>query len=92
MFQTARFTTVSKSVQQILRKDAREALRKKGIVEFAISDSETSDPEPQGKGDARTKKRKHSSNNEEPKTNAVSNHGGSAGSTWKNLPNNTCGS
>ena len=83
---------MSKSVQQIFRKDAREALRKKGIVEFAISDSETSDPEPQGKGDTRTKKRKHSSNNEEPKTNAVSNHGGSAGSTWKNLPNNTCGS
>ena len=79
-------------MQQIFRKDAREALRKKGIVEFAISDSETSDPEPQGKGDARTKKRKHSSNNEEPKTNAVSNHGGSAGSTRKYLPNNTCGS
>ena len=42
-------------MQQILRKDAREALQKKGIVEFAISDSETSDPEPQGKGDARSK-------------------------------------
>ena len=79
-------------MQQIFRKDAREALRKKSIVEFVISDSETSEPEPQGKGDARTKKRKHSSNNEEPKTNAVSNHGGSAGSTRKNLPNNTCGS
>ena len=50
--QTARFTTVSRSVPQIFRKDACEALRKKGIVELAISDSETSDPEPQGKGDA----------------------------------------
>ena len=48
---------MSKSVQQIFRKDAREALRKKSIVEFVISDSETSEPEPQGKGDARTKKR-----------------------------------
>ena len=59
-------------MQQILRKDAREALRKKGIVEFAISDSETSDPEPQGEGDDRTQKRKHSSNNEGPKNKAVS--------------------
>ena len=86
-------TTVSKSVQQILRKDAREALRKKGIVEFAISDSETSDPEPQGEGDARTKKRKHSSNNEEPKTKALSNQDGSAGSTGnKSLKTKSSGS
>ena len=86
-------TSTTRTVQQILRKDAREALRKKGIVEFAISDSETSDPEPQGEGDARTKKRKHSSNNEEPKTKALSNQGGSAGSTGKkNLLNKSSGS
>ena len=72
-------TSITRTVQQILRKDAGEALRKRGIVEFAISDSETSDPEPQGEGDARTKKRKYSSNNEEPKTKALSNQGGSAG-------------
>ena len=42
--------TVSKAVQQILRKSARDDLRKKGIVEFLLSDSETSKPEPQGKG------------------------------------------
>ena len=76
-------TTTTNTVQQILRKDARKALQKRGIVEFAISDSETSNPEPQGEGDVRTKKRKHSSNNEEPKTKALSNQGGSAGSTGK---------
>ena len=85
-------TTTTKTVQQILRKDAREALRKKGIVEFSISDSETSDPEPKGEGDARTKKRKHSSTNEEPKTKALSNQGGIAGSTGKSSKSNPSGS
>ena len=66
-------TSVTKTVQQILRKDAREALRKEGIVEFEISDSETSDTDPKGDVGARTKKRKHSSNKEEPKTKALSN-------------------
>ena len=74
-------TSVTRTVQQILRKDAREALRKEGVVEFSISDSETSDTEPKGEVDARTKKRKHSSNKEEPKTKALSNQGGGAGST-----------
>ena len=74
--------TVSKAVQQILRKCARDDLRKKGIVEFLLSDSETSEPEPQGKGDARTTKRKHSST-EEPKSNNTSNHGGISGCTGK---------
>ena len=44
-------------MQQILRKDARKALRKEGIVEFEISDSETSDTEPKVEVDTRTKKR-----------------------------------
>ena len=43
-------TSVTRNVQPILRKDAREALRKKGVVEFSISDSETSDTEPKGGG------------------------------------------
>ena len=51
-----------KAVQQVLRKCARDDLHMKGIVEFEISDSETSEPEPQGKGEARTMKRRHSSN------------------------------
>ena len=42
--------TEGKAVQQILRKTAREDLRQKGIIEFECSDSETSKPEPQGKG------------------------------------------
>ena len=74
--------TVGKAVQQVLRKCARDDLRTKGIVEFLLSDSETSEPEPQGKGEARTMKRKHSSN-EEPRTNNTSNRGGSSGSTGK---------
>ena len=83
--------TEGKAVQQILRKDARNDLRKKGIVEFEISDSETSEPKPQGKGDTRTKKRKHS-NAEEPRTNTMSNRGGSSGGTGKkHLPNKTRG-
>ena len=85
-------TSTTRTVQQILRKDAREALRKKGIVEFSISDSETSDPEPQGEGDARTNKRKYSSNNEEPKTKALSNQGGSSGSTGKKSLTKSSGS
>ena len=72
-------TSVTRTVQQVLRKDAREALRKEGIAEMHISDSETSDTEPKGEVDARTKKRNHSSNNEEPKTKALSNQGGGAG-------------
>ena len=43
-------------MQQILRKCARDNLRQKGIVEFMLSDLETSDLEPQGKGKARTTK------------------------------------
>ena len=39
-------TSVTRTVQQVLRKDAREALRKEGIAEMYISDSETSDTEP----------------------------------------------
>ena len=35
-------TSVTRTVQQILSKDTREALRKEGVVEFSISDSETS--------------------------------------------------
>ena len=78
--------TEGKAVLQILRKTAREDLRQKGIVEFECSDSETSEPEPQGKGDARTKKRKRS-NTEEPRTNTMSNRGGSSrGTSKKNLP------
>ena len=78
--------TEGKAVQQILMKTAREDLRQKGIVEFECSDSETSEPEPQGKGDARTKKRKHS-NTEEPRTNTMSNRGGSSeGTSKKHLP------
>ena len=69
-FMSTNKTSITKTVQQILRKDAREALRKEGIVEFEISDSETSDTDPKGEVDARTKKRKHSSNKEEPKTKA----------------------
>ena len=42
-------------------KTARDNLRKKGVVEFECSDSETSEAEPQGKVDTRTKKRKRSS-------------------------------
>ena len=71
-----------KAVQQVLRKCARNDLRTKGIVEFLLSDSETSEPKPQGKGDARTMKRKHSSN-EEPRTNNTNNRGGSSGCTVK---------
>ena len=41
-------TSITRTVLQILRKDTREALRKEGIVEFEISDSETSDTEPKG--------------------------------------------
>ena len=74
--------TEGKAVQQVLRKCARDDLRKKGIVEFLLSDSETSEPEPQGKGDARTMKRKHSST-EEPKSNNTNNRGGSSGCTGK---------
>ena len=48
--------TEGKAVQQILMKTAREDLCQKGIVEFKCSDSETSETEPQGKVDARTKK------------------------------------
>ena len=74
--------TVSKAVQQILRKCARDNLRQKGVAEFMLSDSETSEPEPQGKGAARTTKRKHSST-DEPRSNNTSNRGGSSGSTGK---------
>ena len=48
-------------MQQILLKTARDNLRKRGVVEFEYSDSETSEAEPQGKVDTRTKKRKRSS-------------------------------
>ena len=74
--------TEGKAVQQILMKTAREDLRQKGIVEFECSDSETSETEPQGKVDARTKKRKRSQT-EEPRTNAMSNRGGSSRGTSK---------
>ena len=69
-------------MQQILRKCARDNLRQKGIAEFMLSDSETSDLEPQGKGKARTTKRKHSST-DEPRSNTMSNRGGSSGCTGK---------
>ena len=69
-------------MQQILRKCARNNLRQKGIVEFMLSDSETSDLEPQGKGKARTTKRKHSST-DEPGSNTMSYRGGRSGSTGK---------
>ena len=64
--------TKGKAVQQILMKTAREDLRQKGIVEFECSDSETSETEPQGKVDTRTKKRKCSSK-EEPRPNTMNN-------------------
>ena len=68
--------TEVKLVQQILRK----------CVEFECSDSEASEPETQDKGDARTKKRKLS-NTEEPRTNTMSNRGGSSmGTSKKYLP------
>ena len=81
-------TSVTKTVQQVLRKDARDALRKEGVVEMLISDSETSETEPKGDVEARTKKRKHSSNKEEPKTKALSNQGGGAGSNSKSSKSN----
>ena len=81
-------TSVTKTVQQVLRKDARDALRKEGVTEMLISDSETSETEPQGDVEARTKKRKHSSNKEEPKTKALSNQGGGAGSNSKSSKSN----
>ena len=84
-------TSVTRTVQQILRKDAREALRKEGVVEMLISDSETSDTDPQGEVVARTKKRKHSSTNEEPKTKALSNQSGGGGSTSKSSKFNSRG-
>ena len=78
-------------MQQILMKTAREDLRQKGIVEFECSDSETSETEPQGKVDARTKKRKRSQT-EEPRTNAMSNRGGSSrGTSKKHFPKKTRG-
>ena len=74
-------------MQQILIKVARDDLRQKGVVEFECSDSETSEAEPQGKVDARTKKRKRS-HNEEPRSNAMSNRGGSSrGTSKKHFPN-----
>ena len=69
-------------MQQIIIKTARDDLRKKGVVEFECSDSETSKAEPQDKVDTRTKKRKRSSN-EEPRPNTTSNRGGSSRGTSK---------
>ena len=78
--------TEGKAVQQILIKTARDDLRKKGVVEFECSESETSEAEPQGKVDTRTKKRKRSSN-EEPRPNTTSNRGGSSrGTSKKHFP------
>ena len=70
-------------MQQILLKTARDNLRKKGVVEFECSDSETSETEPQGKVDARTKKRKRSSK-EEPRPKPT--RGGSSRGTNKLSP------
>ena len=57
---TEKKITRVKSVQQILMKTARDTLRKRGVVEFECSDSETSEAEPQGSVDTRTRKRKRS--------------------------------
>ena len=90
-FSTEKKITEGKAVQQILLKTARDNLRKKGVVEFECSDSETSETEPKGKVDARTKKRKRSSK-EEPRPKSI--RGGSSrgtndqqalsSSTWSN--------
>ena len=81
-------TSVTRNVQQVLRKNAREALHKEGIAEMLISDSETSDTEPKGEVVARTKKRKHTSI-EEPKTKALSNQSRGGGSTSKSSKSTT---
>ena len=61
-------------MQRILLKTARDNLRKRGVVEFEYSDSETSEAEPQGKVDTRTKKRKRSGK-EEPRPNLTRGRG-----------------
>ena len=72
-------------------KTARKDLRQKGILEFECSDSETSETKPQGKVDAGTKMSKRSQT-EEPRTNAMSNRGGSfRGTTKKHFPKKTHG-
>ena len=77
-----------KALQQILRKGARDNLHEKGIVEFLLLDSETSEPESKDKGKARTTKRKHQST-EEPRSNTMSDRGGSSRSKGKkHLPKN----
>ena len=68
---------------QILLKTTCNELRKKGVVEFEYSASETSDTEPQGEVDTRTRKRK-CSNKEEPRTNTMDNRGGSSMGISKN--------
>ena len=87
-FSTENKITEGKAVQQILLKTARDNLRKKGVVEFECSDSETSETEPQGKVDARTKKRKRSSK-EEPRPKPT--RGGSSRGTNKLSPTPTRG-
>ena len=79
---------MSKALQQILRKGALDNLREKGIVEFLLSDLETSEPESKDKGKARTTKRKHQST-EEPRPNTTSDRGGRSRSKGKKyLPKN----
>ena len=78
-------------MQQILMKTAPKDLHQREIVVFVCSDTETSETKPQGKVDARTKKRKHSQT-EEPRTNAMSIRGGSSrGTSKKHLPKKTLG-
>ena len=77
-------SSVCKALQQILRKDARDNLFDKGIVEFELSDSETSEPESKDTGKARPTKRKHQST-EEPRSNTTSDRGGKSGCKGKNL-------
>ena len=79
-------SSVCKALQQILRKGARDNLFDKGIVEFELSDSETSEPESKDTGKARATKRKHQST-EEPRSNTTSDRGGRPGCKGeKHLP------
>ena len=76
-------------MQQILLKTACDELRKKMVAEFECSAFETSVTEPQGKVDTRTWKRMCSSK-EEPRTNTMSNCGGSSrGTSKKHFPKQT---
>ena len=75
-------SSVCKALQQVLRKGARDNLREKGIVEFELSDSETSEPESKDTGKARATKRKHKST-EEPRSNTTSDRGGRPGCKGK---------